>query len=197
MYRSRRNQIGGTGWWRHCTGAPQSRHGAIEQRMMILLQAILSKSIIPGDLRVPHGYQIRTSHSDDIDELGRLYFAAYDPDVGCASEAEAIDDIRKSFTGDYGELWIEASPVIIHDGAIVGVVQTVVSAPWTDVPPGPFITECFVDREHRRLGLAQTMLNSAITSIIDSGSHTVSLRVMASNSPARLLYASLGFRQGQ
>jgi ribosomal protein S18 acetylase RimI-like enzyme len=170
--------------------------------MMILLQNMLKETGKRTTVRLPDGYHIRPSHPDDIVELGKLYFTAYDPDVGCATEEEAIDDIRKSFAGDYGELWLDASPVVTHDAAIVGLVQTVVSAPWPAcpelvewVPPGPYITECFVHREHRRLGLARTMLHSAMNTVTERGANSVTLRVMSINSPARLLYASLGFRQ--
>jgi ribosomal protein S18 acetylase RimI-like enzyme len=159
---------------------------------LLLLQAPLRQAR-PAPLA--EGYQLRPSRPEDIDELGRLYFTAYDPGIACASEAEAIADIAASFAGRYGELWTEASPVIVHGESIVGAVQAVRAAPWPDVPQGPFISEVFVGREHRRRGLARAALTATMAALARTGETAVSLRVMASNAAARRLYASLGFRQ--
>jgi ribosomal protein S18 acetylase RimI-like enzyme len=160
--------------------------------MLLLLQApLFGMKYTP----LANGYQIRQSRHEDIEELGRLYYVAYNPGIACATESEAIADIAASFAGDFGELWLDASPVIVHDETIVGVVQTVRSVPWPDVPPGPFITEVFVARDHRRRGLSRSAMTAAMETLARAGETSVSLRVMASNAPARRLYASLGFRQ--
>ena len=161
---------------------------------LLLLKANLFPASRHGDLRLPNGYELRASQAEDTNELGRLYFASYERDVGCETEEEAIADIGFAFAGAYGELWLDASPVITQDGAIVAAVQSVVSAPWPNAPVGPFITEVFTDKFHRRLGLARTMLVTVMATMQQAGHESVSLRVRDSNSAARLLYASLGFR---
>ena len=160
--------------------------------MLRLLQAPLLTT--PPEV-LPDGCQMRLSNPDDIEELGRLYYVAYDAEVACADEAEAIADIAASFAGAYGELWIEASPIGVFKGAIVAAVQTVRAAPWSDVPHGPFITEVFTDRAHRRLGLARAALTCTISTLHQFGARSVSLRVRNSNTPAQELYTSLGFRE--
>ena len=164
---------------------------------LLLLEANLLPWSRHGVLELPAGYETRTSRLEDTEELGLLYFASYDRDVGCETEGEAIADIALAFAGEYGELWLDASPVITRDGVIVAAVQSVFSAPWPDAPPGPFITEVFTDRGHRRIGLARTMLLSVMATMRLAGNESVSLRVRDSNSAGRLLYASLGFRQTQ
>jgi ribosomal protein S18 acetylase RimI-like enzyme len=159
---------------------------------LLLLQAPLLHT---RSAPLADGYRLRPSRPEDIDELGRLYFRTYDPGIACANETEAIADIAASFAGRYGELWHEASPLIVHSESIAGAVQTVRAAPWPDVPPGPFISEVFVARGHRRRGLARAALTAAMYILAEAGERSVSLRVTAANAPARRLYASLGFRQ--
>ncbi len=104
---------------------------------------------------LPHGYVVRTVQPTDIPALGRLYFASYPPAMLEATAEEAHEDIVATFAGDYGELWLEASPVIEASGEVVCAVLTVRRAPWEDVPSCPFVIEVVTDVAHRRRGLAR------------------------------------------
>ncbi len=142
----------------------------------------------------PVGYALRVCQSSDLEALGRLYLAAYDPGVACASLAEAVADIGAAFAGDYGALGPAASPLIHHRGAPVAAMLTVRRAPWPDTPDCPFVIELFTDRAHRRRGLARALLAHCRAATHAAGEPALALRVAADNAPARALYASLGFR---
>ena len=144
------------------------------------------------DAVVPAGYELRSCDRSDVAALGRLYFAAYDPGVACATVEEATDDIAASFDGEYGPLWADASSVACHDDALVAAIMTVHRAPWDDVPDLPFVIELFTDRAHRRRGLARVLTARALSACRDAGERGAALRVDAGNAPALALYRSLG-----
>lgn len=139
------------------------------------------------------GVEVRSPARSDIPLLGALYFSAYEPGVAGADVAEATADIEASFDGDYGELWPEASAVAIRHDQIVGAVLTVKEAPWDDTPKGPFIIELFVDREHRRQGIARLLISRCLDALHRAGAASVGLRVVSDNEPALRLYRSMGF----
>jgi ribosomal protein S18 acetylase RimI-like enzyme len=141
-----------------------------------------------------HQLMTRAVGDADIVDLGKLYFAAYDPGVACASLAEATEDIEASFAGEYGTLLYDASRVAVHSGGrIVASVLTVQRAPWPDVPDTPFIIEVFTDRRFRRMGLARGLVIESMAVLRSSGHELVALRVAETNTAALALYAQLGF----
>ncbi|NOX24318.1 MAG: GNAT family N-acetyltransferase [Actinobacteria bacterium] len=145
----------------------------------------------------PQGLVVRPSKAADLQQLGTLYFEAYEPGIACDSLDEATDDIKASFDGEYGEYWYEASPVVEADGCIVSAVMTVRRAPWDDTPDCPFIIELFTARDHRRRGLARLLIRHCLVIAHRSGETAVALRVAEDNTPARALYQSLGFSDWQ
>lgn len=147
----------------------------------------------PGSMPAIGGYSLRPMAPADTDELGRLYFDSYDAGDADESVEAATADIKASFEGAYGELWLQASPVVECSGAIVGAIMTVRRAPWEDVGECPFIIELFVDRAHRRRGLARWLVCEVLASAYRSAEHRLQLRVDEANSPALALYRSLGF----
>lgn len=144
-------------------------------------------------VRLPSQYEARAIRFDDTDELGRLYFEAYEPGVACESLTEAIDDIGASFAGEYGELWPEASLVVEHEHSLTGAILTVRQAPWERTPDCPFIIELFIDKSHRRRGLGRSLVQMCMATVSGSGEQAVALRVADDNNAARALYKSLGF----
>jgi ribosomal protein S18 acetylase RimI-like enzyme len=159
--------------------------------MMVTFAARLSTPVDPAPLEV--GYTARAVRPDDARELGELYFDAYDPGVASATLDEAIDDIVASFGGEYGELWFEASPLVLHGAEVVAAVMTVRRATWDDVPDCPFIIELFTARSHRRRGIARHLVTSTMTTLRAAGESAVALRVGSANTAARGLYTALGF----
>lgn len=137
--------------------------------------------------------EFRTPRRSDISRLGALYFSSYEPGVPGADLEEATADIAAVYDGLYGVFWPDASAVAIADETIVGSLLTVEEAPWDDTPPGPFIVELFVDRAHRRRGIARQLMHRCLAALQSGGSTAVGLRVVADNQPARDLYSSLGF----
>jgi len=125
---------------------------------------------------LPPGYRLRPGTRGDIDLLGALYFASYPSGIAGATTDEAREDSEAAFDGVYGELWVDAPFVAEYEGHLVGAIQIVRSAPWDDVPTGPFILELFVDPRHRRRGLARTLLAQSLNAIGAAGESCVALR---------------------
>ena len=156
---------------------------------------VLTALNVPPAPELPAGYRLRPVTPDDIPELGQLYFDAYEHGEGASTLTEARDDIVASFAGDYGPLWLGASPVVIIDGRIVAAALVVQRAGWPGAPAGPFVIEVFTDREHRRRGLARAVLSAAMRVAFAGGAARIGLQVDAANAGARRLYRSLGFQE--
>lgn len=156
---------------------------------------ILTASRVPPATDLPAGYRLRRMAVTDIPALGALYFAAYDPGDAAASVEEALGDIEASFAGDYGELWLAASPVITVADEVVAASMVVRQASWPGAPPGPFVIEVFTDRAHRRRGLGRAMLSAAMRVALAEGEGSIGLQVNRDNAGARSLYRELGFSE--
>ncbi|MGH3097217.1 MAG: GNAT family N-acetyltransferase [Streptosporangiales bacterium] len=160
----------------------------------LLLVADTRSDDSAGAIGSTGSYRLRLCRRSDLDALGKLYFEAYDPGIAAATVDEAVADMHATFAGEYGELWMEASPVAVdHDGRIVGAVQTVHRAPWNDVPDCPFVIELFTARDQRRRGIARALLSAAIAKSTGAGCRQIALRVEADNAAALALYTGLGF----
>jgi ribosomal protein S18 acetylase RimI-like enzyme len=164
----------------------------------LLLLASLTAPVTPPPL--PPGYTLRPPTPDDVPALAALYFAAYPPGVACATLTEAQEDIRATFAGAYGDLWLDASALIEHHDptstatpTLAAAILTVHCAPWEGTPACSFIIELFTAPPLRRLGLARTALIHARNAALASGATAIALRVSADNTPAIALYRTLGF----
>lgn len=73
----------------------------------------------------PSGFAIRAPSASDVDRLGQLYFDCRVPGADLASIAEAIDETRAFFRGDFGEFWAEASGVIETGGRLIAALLSV------------------------------------------------------------------------
>ncbi len=144
---------------------------------------------------LPSGaFTVRPSTNVDLHQLGSLYFRAYPPGDASSSEAEAIADVAASFAGEYGPYLHKASPVIVHGDELVAAVMAVHRTPWDDTPDCAFIIELFTAPEHRRAGLATTLL-AAAASAVAAHDEFIALRVEASSTSAIKLYERLGFEE--
>ena len=144
---------------------------------------------------IPHGYAVRPCTPGDAATLARLYFAAYPPGVACATLEEARADIAATFSGEYGELWLAASPVVHRDDDLAAAVLTVRRAIWEDAPACAYIIEAFTAPDQRRRGLARAAVTAALAALSAAGERQVALTVAAENGPARALYHALGFAE--
>ena len=141
------------------------------------------------EVRPPAGIVLRSPAPEDIVALGRLYFAAYEPGVASPTEAEAIEDIRVSFAGEYGDLNLDASRLAVAGDELIGAVLVVDQAPWPGTPDGPFIIELFTSRLWRRRGVARALLADSL----ERTGGCAALRVAEGNQAARSLYESYRF----
>jgi len=138
----------------------------------------------------------RTVEETDLLRLGELYFTAYDPGVAGESLQAALEDIKASMAGKYGNFLPNASHVALdEDGKIVAAILVVERAIGSDTPEAPFIIELITDRLHRRQGLAEDLVLATMDTLFNDGQKDVALRVEASNSAALALYLSLDFRR--
>lgn len=150
---------------------------------------LLVRSPAPVDVvDPPTGITLRPPTPDDLEALGRTYFASYPPGVACATEAEAIDDIRLTYAGEYGVLDLAGSRLAVQGHAVVGAALVVERGPWADAPDCPFLIELFTLPTHRRQGIAQALLTTCLTTTTP-----LALRVQDNNTSAITLYERLGF----
>ena len=145
---------------------------------------------------LPAGYSIRQMKERDEANLAKLYFAAYPQEI-IANLNEAVEEMKQTFAGEYGQLALDMSCIIEKPGVLVGTIMTVERAPWSDTPDGPFVIEAIIHPEHRRLGLAQAGLVWVATQASKQGAVTLALRVESENLAAMALYQRLGFEQWQ
>jgi GNAT superfamily N-acetyltransferase len=153
-----------------------------------------ARHVTVPDTDLPPGLVARSPVRTDARALGRLYFEAYDPGIACDTLDEAVDDVRATFDGAYGELWPAASWVVEQHGRLVAAVLTVRRARSADAPDCPFVVELFTDRRLRRQGLARALVCGCLGVVSATARPYLALRVDRANEPALRLYGALGFR---
>jgi len=99
----------------------------------------------------------------------------------------------RAFTNEDGKLDYSDSIVILYNDILIASIMLVEDAPWEDTPPGPFIIQLMVHPDHRKLGLAEFLIQNAAAKLDSKGAQTVALRVMSGNRRARNLYSKCGF----
>jgi GNAT superfamily N-acetyltransferase len=176
------------------TASTVSRLEVVAEQLTLVLRDGPIPAAAPA---VPDGYRLRGCRPGDIEALGRLYFASYDPGQACANLNDATADIQASFAGEYGPLFPAASMVATTGPEqIVAAILVVTRAPWPHTPDCPFVIELFTGRAHRRRGLARCLIQTAAQVIADhTGHRQLALRVSTTNHPARSLYHQLGFTE--
>ncbi len=145
---------------------------------------------------LPDGLVMRPATEADLDKLAQLYLSAYHPGPGASTLTEARAEMRATFAGEFGPLWLEASPVIVDaDGVVLASIQTVSEAPlaWA-APPGPYVIELWTTYLWRGRGLARVLLAEASRTVVAAQRETLTLRVDPGNIGALRLYGSAGFR---
>ncbi|WP_285724447.1 GNAT family N-acetyltransferase [Psychromicrobium xiongbiense] len=135
----------------------------------------------------------RSITADDIPALGELYFKAYDSGIAERSVEEARAEIAEAFEGKFGKLLLDASQVVLDEGAIVAGAFVVERSPEEDTPEAPLLIELFTDRDHRRQGLAERLVLIASDRLFNSGYKSLAVSVNEENSAALALYLSIDF----
>jgi len=152
------------------------------------------EDILRAPAAAPPEYLVRAATADDEDTLAILYLTTYPAEI-VKDLAEAREELKVTFEGQYGRLDLAASPIALSSEHAAANVLTVTKAPWRDTPRGPLIIEVMVHPQHRRKGLAGYLIRIAARGLACRGRKTAALRVMSDNHGALRLYRRLGFRE--
>lgn len=139
--------------------------------------------VVPGD---PLS---RPVHDDDRLALASLMLAAYRGTVDDAGEGpdDAAAEVARLFDGKYGRFDPIWSEVVIRDGSVVSAALV------TEFEGRPMIAFSMTAPAWKRRGLARAGLLRVMERLRHAGRDDVDLAVTAANTPARLLYESMGF----
>lgn len=132
---------------------------------------------------------LRAPNDADAMALGTLMFHAYQGTVDSEgeTEAQATEEITRTFAGAYGPIDLLNSRVIERDGSIVSA--TLITR-WKEQP---FVAFSMTHPQWKGQGLARACMAAAMNALVASGRHELSLVVTAANEPAVRLYRRLGF----
>lgn len=138
---------------------------------------------------------IRPMTPTDSLELAQIYLEAYPPNIGASTLEEASGEIQASFDGEYGQLLLEASPIALIRGKVVGALMTTTRSIWDDHVEGPFIIDFFVSSAAQGQGVGAQLLEAAISACQKAGAQSLSLRFgEGTSSSAYELYRRFGFQ---
>ena len=169
------------------------RHtGGMGERLTLVADASV---VACRGVALPHGLTMRAVTDADAEALAQLYLSAYHPSPGAMSLIETREEMRANFAGESGELWREASPVVVDaDGVVLASVLTVTAAPldW-GAPTGPYVIEVLTSYLWRGRGLASALLAEVACTVAAAGRETMTLRVDVDSIGATRLYAAAGF----
>ncbi len=154
---------------------------------------LIAQATVVASPSLPDGFTIARPEPDDAERLGRLYFDAHGG-TAHADVGEAIEEMRRAFQGEFGQLWPAACGLVERDGELAAGILTVHRAPWPDTPDCPFITDLFTDLRFRRQGIARVLVARCLAIAGGTSRPEVALRVESENEAAVRLYESLGFR---
>ena len=114
-------------------------------------------------------------HVAQVAELEKICFG-----TEAWSERSVASELTNSLS-----LWLVAE----EEGNVWGYVGSQTVMDETDM------MNIAVHPEHRKQGIAATLVNNLVDVLKTRGSHSLMLEVRASNDPARKLYDKLGFQQ--
>lgn len=137
---------------------------------------------------------VRPLSSGDVDSIARIYLDSYPPAVGASDFSTALDEIKTTLAGEYGQLRTDASFVAELGGSPIGAIFTTTSSIWDPDLSGPFIIDLFVGPNHRQSGAGRALLIESIKACVANKDTALSLRIGNGTSPhAHSLYKRLGF----
>lgn len=177
---------------------PVEQIGAYRIRKVLLFMSQLTLYSSLANLKrveAPSGVELKTLTPQDISALGELYLVAYDSPEVAANISEAIEEMKLSFDGEYGQPLSDSFVGAWAGDKLVGAVLLVVNPPWDDLPEtGPFIIDLMVLAKFRHRGIATALIGEAAYRAARAGYTNVGLRVDTEDATeAARLYAQLGF----
>jgi GNAT superfamily N-acetyltransferase len=148
--------------------------------------------IIEMEIRPPARFQVAYASRNYRDQLAALYLVAYGVEIA-TDLAASQKEMEDMFNGEFGELWANASPLLLKNAKPVAALFTVRKAPWESTPTCPFIIDLMVDTLYRRQGLAAFLIWRTAAAVHKENISHIALRVLADNNPAISLYRKLHF----
>jgi ribosomal protein S18 acetylase RimI-like enzyme len=134
---------------------------------------------------------LRSPTERDVEALGELMYRAYLGTIDYEDETleQSVEEVRKTYRGDYGRFDSEHSSVAERGGLLASA--TLITR-WQD---RPFVAFSMTDPRFSRQGLARASLERSMGLLRQDGERELRLVVTLANEPALNLYESLGFRQ--
>lgn len=139
---------------------------------------------------VPPEPLARRVERSDVAGLGDLMLAAYRGTVDDEgeTEADAVAEVERTLSGEYGPFLTDCS-IAVDDDARIGGASLVTL--WDG---RPILAHLVVHPEARRRGLGTFLMATSGNALVRAGYAHVDLFVTEENEPAVSLYRKLGFR---
>ena len=137
----------------------------------------------------------RCIHETDARDLAFLMYSAFRGTIDDEGEtfSDAVREIEKTMSGDYGRLMPDCS-FVIEQGEFIASACLI---SWYEPSISPFVVFTMTRPEFKGQGMARFLLKRSINALIDQGHSRLELIVTDGNDPAQELYASLGFQEIQ
>ena len=141
----------------------------------------------------PEGVKLRELTADDEDALGHLLWEGFGADGfdGFASASAADEEARATLAGKWGPMIWDASVLALRDDTAVAA-SVVLKDDAHQL--SPLLAFLVTDPEHRRQGIAESLILETIRRIEALQERELHLAVTPEN-PARALYLRLGFAE--
>jgi ribosomal protein S18 acetylase RimI-like enzyme len=151
----------------------------------IPMEVALQAQAVPG---TPLGRAVR---SEDGEGLAILLYAAYHGTIDDEGDsfADALEEIEKTFRGEYGRFLPECSFVISEGEFLASACLVSLFEPHD----APLVVFLMTRPEAKRRGLARSLLQRTMSALLDAGYSRLTLVVTEGNVEAQRLYASVGF----
>jgi ribosomal protein S18 acetylase RimI-like enzyme len=137
--------------------------------------------------------EIRRARSEDLDRIGEVTVAAYQPYVDQTSETGYVTHLRDAATRDReAELWV----AVDDGGALLGSVTVCPEgSPWRELarPGEGEIRMLAVSPGAQGRGVGQALASHAVDEFRAGGAHAVVLCTMTLMTGAHRIYERLGF----
>jgi GNAT superfamily N-acetyltransferase len=151
----------------------------------IPMELVLREQALPTEFRA------RSVRPNDEEALAILLFAAYRGTIGDEgnSFADALEEIRKTFRGDYGR-FLPGCSSIVEEGEFLSSACLV---SFFEPHNAPLVVFLMTRPELKRRGLARRVLQCSMNLLLVEGYRRLTLVVTDGNDPAQRLYDTLGF----
>jgi ribosomal protein S18 acetylase RimI-like enzyme len=140
---------------------------------------------------IPAEFRSRVVRPEDKEALATLLFAAYRGTIDDEGDsfADALEEIEKTWRGDYGRFLPECS-FVVEDGEYLSSACMV---SFFEPHAAPLVVFLMTRPEAKRRGLARCLLWRSMNALRDAAFSRLTLVVTDGNEPAQRLYHLLGF----